>query len=81
MPRMPTWHGGSAKWPSAYRREKALDWLGREMPAWPERCPLHVKLEMGAAGGATTFTFGMRGNRPVVTSQRMEIRGDAKQTP
>lgn len=62
-----------------YRREKALDWLGREMPAWPERCPLHVKLEMGAAGGATTFTFGMRGNRPVVTSQRMEIRGDAKQ--
>ena len=62
-----------------YRREKALDWLGREMPAWPERCPLHVKLELGAAGGATTFTFGMRGNRPVVTSQRMEIRGDAKQ--
>jgi hypothetical protein len=62
-----------------YRKEKALDWLGREMPAWPERCPLHVKLEMGAAGGATTFTFGMRGNRPVVTSQRMEISGDAKQ--
>jgi hypothetical protein len=62
-----------------YRKEKALDWLGREMPAWPERCPLHIKLEMGAAGGATTFTFGTRGNRPVVTSQRMEIRGDAKQ--
>jgi hypothetical protein len=62
-----------------YRREKALDWLGREMPPWSERCPLFVKLEMGAAGGATTFTFGTRGNRPVVTSQRMEIRGDAKQ--
>ena len=62
-----------------YRKEKALDWLGREMPPWPERCPLHVKLEMGAAGGATTFTFGTRGNRPAVSSQRMEIRGDAKQ--
>jgi hypothetical protein len=62
-----------------YRREKALDWLGREMPPWPERCPVFVKLEMGAAGGATTFTFGNRGNRPVVTSQRMEIKGDAKQ--
>jgi hypothetical protein len=34
---------------------------------------------MGSAGGATTFTFSSEGNRPVVASQRMEIRGDAKQ--
>jgi hypothetical protein len=62
-----------------YRREKAIEWLGREMPQWPRRCPLQVQLTQGSAGGATTFTFGQDGNRPVVTSQRMEIRGDAKQ--
>jgi hypothetical protein len=62
-----------------YRKEKALDWLGREMPHWPRKCPLQVQVTMGSAGGATTFTFGSEGGRPVVTSQRMEIRGDAKQ--
>jgi hypothetical protein len=62
-----------------YRKEKALDWLGREMPPWPEKCPLHVQVTMGSAGGATTFTFSSRGGRPVVGSQRMEIRGDARQ--
>jgi hypothetical protein len=62
-----------------YRKEKALEWLGREMPAWPEKCPLQVQVTMGSAGGATTFTFGSRGGRGVVTSQRMEIRGERKQ--
>ncbi|MBN9119011.1 MAG: hypothetical protein J0I06_07595 [Planctomycetes bacterium] len=62
-----------------YRKEKALEWTGREMPQWPRRCPLQVQLTQGSAGGATTFTFGQDGNRPVVTSIRMEIRGDAKQ--
>jgi hypothetical protein len=62
-----------------YRREKALEWLGREMPAWPRKCPLQVQVTMGSAGGATTFTFSSEGGRPVVASQRMEIRGDAKQ--
>lgn len=62
-----------------YRKEKALDWLGREMPPWPRKCPLQVQITMGAAGGATTFTFGSENGRPVVTSQRMEIRGEAKQ--
>jgi hypothetical protein len=62
-----------------YRREKAFEWLGREMPQWPERCPLHVQISMGSAGGATTFTFGSENGRPAVTSQRMEIRGEARQ--
>lgn len=62
-----------------YRREKATDWLGREMPPWPRKCPLEVQLTMGSAGGATTFTFGADGGRPVVASQRMEIRGEKKQ--
>jgi hypothetical protein len=62
-----------------YRKEKALEWLGREMPPWPARCPLRVQITSGSAGGATTFTFGQDGGRPVVTSIRMEIRGEVKQ--
>ncbi len=62
-----------------YRREKALQWLGQEMPNWPRRCPLEVKITAGGAGGATTFTFGGDGSRGVVTSQHMEIHGPARQ--
>ena len=62
-----------------YRKEKALDWLGREMPTWPDRCHLRVQVTMGSAGGATTFSFTSRNGRPAVASQQMEIRGDVKQ--
>ncbi len=62
-----------------YRKEKALEWTGREMPQWPRRCPLQVQITQGSAGGATTFTFGQSDGKSVVTSIRMEIRGDAKQ--
>jgi hypothetical protein len=63
-----------------YRREKATEWLGKEMPQWSRRCPLRVEVSMNAAGGATTFTFGSDGNgRSMVTSQSMEIKGDVKQ--
>ncbi len=62
-----------------YRKEKALEWTGHEMPQWPRRCPLQVQITQGSAGGATTFTFGQDGGKSVVTSTRMEIRGDAKQ--
>jgi len=62
-----------------YRKEKALEWLGREMPQWPQRCRLLVQITQGSPGGATTFTFGTEGGRSVVSSQRMEIRGDVKQ--
>lgn len=63
-----------------YRKEKALEWTGREMPQWPRRCPLQVQITQGSAGGATTFTFGQTaGGKPIVSSLRMEIRGDAKQ--
>ncbi|MCI0703857.1 MAG: hypothetical protein L0241_22585 [Planctomycetia bacterium] len=62
-----------------YRKEKALEWLGREMPQWSRRCPLQIQITHGSAGGATTFTFGSENGKPVVTSQQMEIRGEAKQ--
>ena len=25
-----------------YRKQKALEWLGREMPPWPRPCPLRI---------------------------------------
>lgn len=41
-----------------FRRELALDWLGRELPPWQSACPIRVQVapNMGA-GGATSFTF------------------------
>jgi hypothetical protein len=54
-----------------YRKEKAQQWLGREMPNWPEPCPLQVKVTMGGAGGATSFAF----DRGQVLSQHMNIEG------
>ena len=41
-----------------YRKEKAILWLGSEMPPWPQPCPLHVTVTMEPPSGATTFTFG-----------------------
>ena len=58
------------------RREKAIEWLGAEMPEWPQRCPLKVTVSPGHTGGATTFTFGERNG---VRSQEMKIFGDLKQ--
>jgi hypothetical protein len=54
-----------------YRREKALEWLGREMPTWPEPCPLRVTVTMGGSGGATSFAF----DRGQVLGQHMHIEG------
>src|SRR5580692_11280704 len=62
-----------------YRKEKALDWIGREMPQWPSPCPLQVRITMGSAGGATTFSFEFMNGRHVVASQSMEINGETKQ--
>jgi hypothetical protein len=40
-----------------YRSEKALQWLGQEMPQWPQPCPLKVTISMNGSGGATSFAF------------------------
>lgn len=55
----------------SYRREKALEWLGQEMPPWQARCPLRVKLTLSGPGGATTFAF----DRGQILSQHMQIEG------
>lgn len=59
------------KWAEHYRKEKATQWLGRELPQWPQPCPLRVTVSMDGPSGATEFTFGPGG----VTSQRMQIQG------
>ena len=43
-----------------YRKQKAVEWLGREMPPWREPCHLRVTITANGAGGATTFDFGGR---------------------
>jgi hypothetical protein len=54
-----------------YRKEKALLWLGHEMPPWPERCPLHVRVTMNGPSGATRFAF----DRGQILSRDMHIEG------
>jgi hypothetical protein len=54
-----------------YRKQKAIEWLGREMEPWPQPCPLHVKPTMSGAGGATQFNYG-NGNYTVIS---MNIEG------
>lgn len=54
-----------------YRQQKAIEWLGHEMPRWPEPCPLRVKVTMGGAGGATSFAF----DHGQVLGQNMNIEG------
>jgi hypothetical protein len=60
-----------AHYAEQYRREKAMQWLGEEMPNWPHPCPLHVTVTMEPPSGATTFTFG----QGQILSMRMEIKG------
>ena len=52
-----------------YRREKALQWLGYEMPAWQQPCPLHVSVNMDGPSGATSFHFG----QGTILGMKMEI--------
>src|SRR5262245_31596417 len=54
-----------------YRREKALLWLGYEMPQWPQPCPLHVTVNMEGPSGATSFHFG----QGTILGMKMEIQG------
>jgi len=59
------------QWAEYYRREKAIMWLGHEMPPWPQPCPLVVQVTMNGPSGATSFNFGQN----QVLSQHMEIQG------
>ena len=45
------------QWAEYYRKEKAMLWLGKEMPTWGQPCPLRVTVTYGGSGGATSFEF------------------------
>jgi hypothetical protein len=54
-----------------YRKDKAMQWLGQEMPQWPEPCPIAVTVTMNGSGGATNFAF----DRGRILGQDMHIEG------
>lgn len=54
-----------------YRKQKAIQWLGREMPQWGQPCPLRVTISMNGSGGATSFAF----DNGRILSQEMNIEG------
>jgi hypothetical protein len=58
-----------------YRHRLAVEWLGEDLPAWTEPCPIsvHVGPQLGA-GGATSFTF--IGGQP--TRWTMTVQGSAE---
>jgi hypothetical protein len=58
------------QWAEYYRKVKAVEWLGQEMPNWPQPCPLYVTITMDGPSGATSFEFGR--SHPLV---KMEIQG------
>jgi hypothetical protein len=60
-----------AQYAEAYRKEKAIQWLGREMPTWPVPLPVRATVQPDGAGGATTFVYGPNG----VERQDMHIEG------
>jgi hypothetical protein len=56
-----------------YRRELAIEWVGKEMPDWSEPCPITVQCapHLGA-GGETSFVF----DRGEVFGWRMRVQGN-----
>jgi RNA polymerase sigma factor (sigma-70 family) len=53
------------------RKSEAMRWLGKELPAWSERCPVRVSLTDGGVGGATSFAY----DQGKVTSRDMHLEG------
>lgn len=54
-----------------YRKDLALEWVGREMPNWSAPCPVYVKVGTMGAGGSTTFSF----DRGQVHGWNMNVQG------
>jgi hypothetical protein len=55
-----------------WRRELAIDWLGKELPRWSQPCPIKATVAPTlGAGGATSFVF----NQGQVYDWRMNIQG------
>jgi hypothetical protein len=55
-----------------YRRQLAIEWIGKELPAWSKPCPIHAQVADNlGAGGATSFVF----DRGEVFGWKMNIQG------
>ncbi|MBI1918671.1 MAG: sigma-70 family RNA polymerase sigma factor [Planctomycetes bacterium] len=54
-----------------YRKKLALLWLGKELPPWPEPCPVKVTITARGSGGATSFAF----DAGKVLNQNMHLEG------
>jgi hypothetical protein len=54
------------------RRQLSIEWTGKELPRWPEPCPITAQVgpQLGA-GGATTFVF----DRGEVFGWQMSVQG------
>jgi len=52
------------------RKNQALAWLGKELPCWPERCPIDVRTDEGASKSSTTLISG-----PNLLKLRMNLHG------
>jgi hypothetical protein len=59
------------EWAEYYRKQKAMQWVGREMQPWPQPCPLYIKVSYNGSGGATSFGF----DRGQILGMKMEIQG------
>src|SRR5207248_250559 len=62
----------AAQWAEYYRKAKAIEWLGQEMPPWPRPCPLYLTVNTQGPSGATSFSFHPQGG---VMDMKMEIQG------
>ena len=51
------WKGSETVERLRHRKAAALLWLGKELPAWPEPCPIKVAITFSGVGGATSFSF------------------------
>jgi hypothetical protein len=55
-----------------YRKELAVEWIGKELPPWATPCPIKAQVASNlGAGGATSFVF----DRGEVFGWRMNIQG------
>src|SRR5262245_11128450 len=55
-----------------YRRDLAIEWLGRELPEWQAPCPIKADVAPNlGAGGATSFVF--RGGAPSDWTMNIQI--------
>ncbi|MEX2187620.1 MAG: hypothetical protein WD875_12530 [Pirellulales bacterium] len=60
-----------------FRKDLAIEWLGRELPPWGEPCPINATVGPNlGAGGATTFMFDAdAAGQPQVFGWRMTVQG------